>query len=188
MTAKAVYGAVIEAPSDDTATRTVFHDQVEREVLDKKFGMMAQALLVERVDDRVPRPVGGGAGAPGRIAFAVIAHMAAEGPLVDPPVLGARKWHAEMLELDDGRDRIAAHVLDRVLVAEPFGTLEASYMYHCQVSSDMLARAAAMPPCAATVWLRVGNTFVMQAVLRPPAAIPMVARSPAPPAPTTTTS
>ena len=26
-----------------------------------------------------------------------------------------------------------------------------------------------MPPCAATVWLRVGNTLVMQAVLRPAA-------------------
>ncbi len=28
----------------------------------------------------------------------------------------------------------------------------------------MLPSAALMPPCAATVWLRVGNTFVMQAV------------------------
>ena len=45
-----------------------------------------------------------------------------------------------------------------------------------------------MPPCAATVWLRVGNTLVMQAVFRPFSAMPKVARSPAPPAPTTTTS
>ena len=52
----------------------------------------------------------------------------------------------------------------------------------------MLPSAAEMPPCAATVWLRVGNTLVMQAVFSPFAAMPKVARSPAPPAPTTTTS
>ncbi len=45
-----------------------------------------------------------------------------------------------------------------------------------------------MPPCAAAVWLRVGNTFVTQAVLKPDAAMPRAARSPAPPAPTITTS
>jgi hypothetical protein len=45
-----------------------------------------------------------------------------------------------------------------------------------------------MPPCAATVWLRVGKTLVTQAVLRPFSAAPMVARRPEPPAPTTTTS
>ncbi|GJD80998.1 hypothetical protein NBEOAGPD_4243 [Methylobacterium gregans] len=45
-----------------------------------------------------------------------------------------------------------------------------------------------MPPCAATVWERVGNTFVMQAVRRPAWLQPTVARRPAPPAPTTTTS
>ena len=45
-----------------------------------------------------------------------------------------------------------------------------------------------MPPWAATVWLRVGKTLVMQAVRRPRSAMPKVARSPAPPAPTTMTS
>ena len=45
-----------------------------------------------------------------------------------------------------------------------------------------------MPPCAATVWLRVGNTLLMQAVLRPATAQPTTALRPAPPAPTTTTS
>src|SRR5207302_5318202 len=37
-----------------------------------------------------------------------------------------------------------------------------------------------------TVWLRVGKTFVMQAVFSPFSAMPNVARKPAPPAPTTT--
>ena len=52
----------------------------------------------------------------------------------------------------------------------------------------MVREAPAMPPCAATVWLRVGNTLVMQAVLSPFSAMPIVARRPDPPAPTTTAS
>ena len=63
-----------------------------------------------------------------------------------------------------------------------------SYMCQRQSSSPMLPSAAPMPPCAATVWLRVGNTLVMQAVFSPAAPMPKVARRPAPPAPTTTTS
>ena len=63
-----------------------------------------------------------------------------------------------------------------------------SYMCQRQSSSPMLPSAAPMPPCAATVWERVGKTLVIQAVFRPEAPMPKVARSPAPPAPTTTTS
>ena len=66
--------------------------------------------------------------------------------------------------------------------------LTVSYMCQRQSSGPMLPSEAAMPPCAATVCERVGNTFVMQAVLRPASAQPSVARRPAPPAPTTTTS
>ncbi len=66
--------------------------------------------------------------------------------------------------------------------------LTVSYMCQRQSSSPMLPSAALMPPCAATVWLRVGNTFVKHAVDKPCSASPRVARKPAPPAPTTTTS
>ena len=66
--------------------------------------------------------------------------------------------------------------------------LTVSYMCQRQSSSPMTPSAALMPPCAATVWLRVGNTLVMQAVDSPASASPSVARRPAPPAPTTTTS
>jgi hypothetical protein len=69
--------------------------------------------------------------------------------------------------------------------SEPFTV---SYMCHCQQSGVMLVSEAAMPPCAATVCERVGKTLVMQAVLSPCSAMPSVARRPAPPAPTTTTS
>ena len=44
--------------------------------------------------------------------------------------------------------------------------LTVSYMCQRQSSGPMLPSEAEMPPCAATVWLRVGNTLVMQAVLQ----------------------
>ena len=66
--------------------------------------------------------------------------------------------------------------------------LTVSYMCQRQSSSPILPSAAAMPPCAATVCERVGNTLVMQAVFRPASEQPTTARSPEPPAPTTTTS
>ncbi len=45
-----------------------------------------------------------------------------------------------------------------------------------------------MPPCAATVWLRVGNTLDSTATFRPASASCSEARMPEPPAPTMTTS
>src|SRR5271167_4186727 len=96
--AKTMQCAVIEVPRHHpTADALIVHDQVEREVFDEKFRIVAQGLLVERVDDRVAGPVGGGTGVFGRVALTVIPHVAAKGPLVNPPVLGARKRHAEML-------------------------------------------------------------------------------------------
>ena len=65
--------------------------------------------------------------------------------------LGAAERHAEMLELDDRRDRLAAQVFDRVLVAEPVGTPDRSNMCQRQSSFSILPSAALMPPCAATV-------------------------------------
>ena len=63
-----------------------------------------------------------------------------------------------------------------------------SYMCQRQSSGPMLPSAAPIPPCAATVWLRVGNTLVTHAVFSPAAPNPNAARKPDPPAPTTTTS
>src|ERR1700682_1026640 len=61
-------------------------------------------------------------------------------------------------------------------------------MCQSQLSSPMLPSAAPMPPCAATVWERVGKTFERTAVRRPELAHSRAARSPAPPAPTMTAS
>src|SRR6266404_2578702 len=59
-----------------------------------------------------------------------------------------------------------------------------SYMCHNHESSPMLPSAAPIPPCAATVCERVGNTLESTATLSPAPDN----CSPAPPAPTTTTS
>src|SRR5712671_3222379 len=69
--------------------------------------------------------------------------------------------------------------------SEPFTV---SYMCHSQESSPMLPSAAPIPPCAATVCERVGNTLESTATLNPASDNCRAARSPAPPAPTTTTS
>ncbi len=120
MSAKPVQCAILEVPGHHPAAGALLvSDQIESEILDEKLCIIAHALLIERVDDRVTRPVGGGAGAHRRVALAVVLHLAAERALIDPPVLGARKRHAKMLELDDRGDRVATHVFDRVLVAEP---------------------------------------------------------------------
>ena len=94
-----------------------------REVLDEELGLVLERLLVERVQHRVAGAVRGGAGAL-RDALAVMRGHAAERTLVDPAVLGARERHAVVLELDDRGRRFLAHVLDRVLVAEPVGALD----------------------------------------------------------------
>ena len=125
MGAEAVDRPVRQVPRHDAATDALLvHDQVEGEILDKELGVVAQRLLVERMDDRVAGAVGGGAGAVGRGALAVLHHVAAERALVDLPGFGARERHAEMFQFDDRRDRLAAHVLDRVLVAQPVRPLD----------------------------------------------------------------
>src|SRR4051812_2146859 len=66
--------------------------------------------------------------------------------------------------------------------------LMVSYMCQSQLSSPMLPSAAPIPPCAATVCERVGNTLESTPTLRPAWASSREARMPEPPAPTITAS
>src|SRR4030095_1458461 len=61
-------------------------------------------------------------------------------------------------------------------------------MCQSQLSSPMLPSAAPTPPCAATVWERVGKTLESTATRRPACASSSAARMPEPPAPTMTAS
>src|SRR6202161_3430708 len=58
------------------------------------------------------------------VALGVIRRMTAEPPLVDLAFLGAAERDTEMLELDHRIDRLAAHIGDRALVAEPVGAAD----------------------------------------------------------------
>ena len=123
MRAEPVDRAVIQAHrdhADAAAIRTLArHDQVDREIFDEEVRVVLQALLVERVEHRVPGTVGGGAGALHRRAFAHVLHVAAEGTLVDRTVLVARKGHACVLQLVHRLRGFAREIFDRVLVAQP---------------------------------------------------------------------
>ena len=122
--AETMQRAVVELERDDAAADAlVVHDQVDGEELDVEFGRVAQRLAVHRVQHGVAGAVGGGAGAL-RLALAVVQRHAAERALVDLAVLGARERHAPMLELVDGFGRVAHHVFDGVLVAEPVRPLD----------------------------------------------------------------
>ena len=133
----------------------------------KNSASWRSALAVERVQHGVAGAVGGGAGAL-RGALAVIAwscrrrradrscrprcaRTARPNARARRPPAGALRQRYSMASWSPSQ-------------SEP---LTVSYMCQRQSSSPMLPSAAAMPPCAATVWLRVGNTLVMQAVFRP---------------------
>ena len=117
--------AVIELPGDHAlAGAIVAHDQVEGEIFDIEFGIVAQALAIERVQNGVAGAVGGGAGALHRRTIAEFGHVAAKGALVDLAVFGARKRHAIVLELIDGRGGLARQIFHGVVVAQPVRPLD----------------------------------------------------------------
>ena len=106
-----------------TAGAVAIENQVKCEVFDVETRIVLERLLVQRVQHRVAGAVGRGAGAL-RSALAVVRGHAAERTLVDLAGLGARERHAIVLEFDHRRRRVLAHVLDRILVAEPVAALD----------------------------------------------------------------
>jgi hypothetical protein len=113
-----VQGSIRQAPRDDPSAFAVSHDEIKNEILDEKLGSSSEGLPVQGVDQSVSGSIGCRARTRDG-AFAKIAHVAAERPLVNPAVIGARKRHACVLKFDDGRDGLPTHVFDCVLIAEP---------------------------------------------------------------------
>ena len=120
---EAMNGAVVELHADDAAAAAILHDQVDREELNEEFGLVSQRLTVERMQHCMAGPVGRRASALRRRTLAELGGHAAERALVDAAVLGARERHAPMLEFIHGGRRIAAEILDRILIAEPIRPL-----------------------------------------------------------------
>ena len=124
MRAEAVQSAVLHAQGQHAAAGPFFvDDQIDREIFDIELGLMLQALLIQRVQNRMAGAIGRSTGTFGH-GTAILHGMAPERALIDLAVFGSRERNAEMLQLDDGRDRIAAHVFDRVLVTEPVGPFD----------------------------------------------------------------
>ena len=98
-------------------------DQVERHPFDEELGARPHVALVERVQHRVAGAIRGRARALYRF-LAEIRRVSAERSLIDRTVGIAVERHAVVLEFVDDLGRHAAHVFDRVLVAEPVGTLD----------------------------------------------------------------
>ena len=99
-------------------------DQVDREPLVEEHGLALQVALVQRVQQRVAGAVRRRAGARRLATLAVVLGLAAKGTLVDTALLGARERQAHMLQLEHGLGTHAAHVFDRVLVADVVGALD----------------------------------------------------------------
>src|SRR5664280_3424351 len=120
--------------------------------------------------------------------FAEVAHVSTEWPLIDFSIFGTREGHPRMFQFEDGRDRLPAHIFDGILVAEPVGPLDR--VVHVPLPT-VFAEIAETGCNAALGCNRMTacrkhlcNAGSRQACLDGPC----VARKPAPPAPTTTTS
>ncbi|QTK80385.1 hypothetical protein AT6N2_C2837 [Agrobacterium tumefaciens] len=121
---EAVNGAVIEVPGNDAGAAAIRrHDEVEREIFDEEFRIVAQRLAIKRVQNGVAGTVGGGTGALHRRTFAIILHVATERALVDLTFFVTREGHAVMLELIDRLRRFHGEILHRVNITEPVGAL-----------------------------------------------------------------
>ena len=106
--------------ADDAGDRpadAIGHLQVEHLVLVVEGHLVADALLIEGLQDVVPRSIGRVARPP-HGTLAVVAGVAAEAPLVDQPLGGAVERESQVLQVDDRLDRVPAHHLGGVLVDE----------------------------------------------------------------------
>ena len=110
-----------QIPGHDPPANAGVHNQIDCEILDKKFGPVLERLLIQRVKYGVPGAIGSRAGALCN-AFTKISRHASERTLVYFAFLGAREWHAIMLKLDYRGHCFAAHVLDCVLISQPVRT------------------------------------------------------------------
>ena len=117
-----VQAAIGQIQSDNTTADALLHDQVDCEILDEEFCIMLQRLLVKRMQHGMAGAVCRGTGSLCRALTEVRGH-ATERALIDFAGLGARKRHTVMFQFDDGSRCFLAHVLYRVLIAEPVRAL-----------------------------------------------------------------
>ena len=98
-------------------------NQIQRLPFDKELGVNLDVALVHRMQHGVAGTVGRSAGPTHRL-FAEVRHVPAKRALIDLAVIEAIKRHAIVFEFDHDFVGLATHELDRILVAEPVGTLD----------------------------------------------------------------
>mmetsp|Transcript_13059 Transcript_13059/g.24770 ORF Transcript_13059/g.24770 Transcript_13059/m.24770 type:complete len:462 (-) Transcript_13059:507-1892(-) len=114
--------SILHAQGHHTLALPILHDQVKREILHEELGVVLHRLAVERVKHSVPSPVGSARTPVGLAALPEVKALSSKGPLVDLPVFRAREGQSRILELDHGLGRLAAHVLNGVLVPKPIAS------------------------------------------------------------------
>ncbi len=112
----AVHAARDDVPGEHADAAPAVDREIDREELLVDRDLVLQELLVEHVDEDVPRDVG-------RVNRARRAGRA-ERALCDAAVGEAREHGAHVLELVDVARSLRAHDLDRVLVAQVVGALD----------------------------------------------------------------
>ena len=116
--------AIFHAERDDTGTfALIIHQQIKGKILDMEMRLMFQTLLIECMQNGMPRPIGRSAGAAGH-GLAIIKSMATERPLINLTLIGTRERHAVILQLDHRRNCVPAHIFDGILITEPVRPLD----------------------------------------------------------------
>ena len=139
--AEAVDAAILHAQRDHAPANAALHDEIEREILHEEIRIIAQALLIQRVQDGVAGAVGGGGGALNRRAFAHILHMATKGALINGSVGVARKGHPGMFKFINSGGGFAHHILNCILIAEPVTALDGIEHMPCPMIRRIVAKA-----------------------------------------------
>ena len=121
----AMDGAVLHVEGGDAgALSIVGHDEVEGEVLDEVGGVKGQRAAIQGVKHGMTGAVGGTGAAMGLAALAVVEGLSTKGTLVDLAVLGTAERETELLQFQNGRGGLPAHVVDGILIAEPIRALD----------------------------------------------------------------
>ena len=160
------------------AAAVVLHERGGEPLLEALDLVVLHQLLVEHVQDRLAGDVGDVVGAR--------RGCAAEGAGAELALLVAVEGDAEVLEVEDLVRRLAAHDLDRVLVAEVVRALDG--VEGVRLPGVLGFSAALIPPWAALECERTGWTLEMIPTDAPASAAARAARWPARPAPMTRTS
>ncbi len=85
--------------------------------------------------------------------------LTAKRTLIDTTIIKTRERQAHMFQFQNRFRPGFTHIFNRVLVTDIVRPFTVSYICHSQLSSWVLPSATVIPPCAETVWERVGKTL-----------------------------